>query len=611
MIAHNLNSKQLEAVESSSGPLLIIAGAGSGKTKTLTNRLRFLIQSGIAPESIIAITFTNKAANEMVERIYSSDASNLNMGGTIARTKMPYVGTFHSFGARILRTEAHNLNRNTNYTIYDGDDSLAALKRTIKSLGLAKKEAMGPSLLRYYISKIKSELLTPIDVIDDDKLPMLKAVFEEYEKELERNNAFDFDDLIQKPVMLWRGSIELLQKYQNKYQYILVDEFQDVNTAQYEFVRLLAKVHQNINVVGDDAQAIYGFRYANYKHFLNFENDWPNTKIILLEENYRSTGNILEAANAIIANNKTQKPKKLWTQNKKGTLLKVKEHNDGVSEAEWIAEIIKSGGTDIESTAIIYRTNAQSRAIEQALIEQDIQYKIFGSIRFYDRKEIKDIVACLRYATNPRDAVSADRIQKSFYAKPFRELIMNLPSKAKELSPFELIIYCIKTTDYFEYLKKNYPNAEERIGNLEELMGFAEKYTELFEFLEKISLLQSTDNENAKDNKYQSKLGSNRTISLMTIHIAKGLEFDRVIVSGVNEGILPHQMSYGTSEEIEEERRLMYVAMTRAKKELSLSFYDLGSRFLYEIPPELINFESSLGNTADFVDDEERYISFD
>ncbi|MDP1689572.1 MAG: 3'-5' exonuclease, partial [bacterium] len=388
-------------------------------------------------------------------------------------------------------------------------------------------------------------------------------------------------------------------------------------------------------------------------------------KVIFLEENYRSTQTILSAANAIIKNNKSQKPKNLWTKKEKGAPIVIHEHEDEVAEAEWIAAEIakqfqkqhvtsnmKHGPDDSShitphsshsaphashvtphmSHAILYRTNAQSRAIEQALIEHNIQYQLFGSIRFYERKEIKDIVACLRYASNPKDAVSLDRMKKSLYAKPFRELMNELPGKAKVLQPYELIVYCLNISNYFEYLKKNYPNADERIENLEELMGFSENYPNLNDFLEKVTLLQSTDNENTKNskNKYpqQQLVESNEspikeselkaisyklpTVSLMTIHIAKGLEFDKVYVVGVNEGLLPHQMSYGTTEEIEEERRLMYVAITRARSELTLSFFDLGSRFLYEIPAELINFTSSDPHgQKDFSDDEERYISFD
>ena len=553
-----------------------------------------------------------------------------------SRFMLPFVGTFHSLGARILRKEAHNLGRTQNYTIYDSDDSLQAIKRAMKNLDISVKD-MGPTLFRYLISKIKSDLVEPAEVAEGEKLRLLHAVYDEYEAELARSNAFDFDDLIEKPVRLWQEHSTLLKKYQTAFQYVLVDEFQDVNTAQYEFVRLLAREHKNINVVGDDAQSIYKFRGAEFRHFLNFEKDWPETRVVFLEENYRSTSPILTAANAVIAKNKMQKPKNLWTKKEGGAPVAVVEHEDEVAEAEWMASEIKNLKLKIEnySTAVLYRTNAQSRAIEQALIERDIPYQIFGSIRFYERKEVKDMVSCLRYAANPKDAVSLERMEKSFYVKPFRELRAELPQKASELSPYELIAYAIHTTNYFEYLKKNYPNAEERVENLNELMGFAEQYSNLNEFLEKVTLLQSSDNENSRAvnqelgirNKELGKVGGKETtihnsqftvpnpVALMTVHIAKGLEFDKVFVAGCNEGLLPHQMSYKTPEEIEEERRLMYVAMTRAKSELALSFYHIGSRFLYEIPPELIEFSaknSSIRNgKSELIDDEERYISFD
>lgn len=661
MIAHNLNSKQLQAVESPSGPLLIVAGAGSGKTRTLTARLEHLLASGIPPEQIIAITFTNKAADEMRTRVahnistFSAKGGRSSLGlsfeGSASGGKQlgrePFIGTFHSLGARILRKEAVRFGRTPKYTIYDGDDSLSCIRRSLKTLAYSPKEKIGPTLYRYYISKIKNELVAPEEIVDGNKAELLSAVYKAYESELSSCNAFDFDDLIEKPVRLFREHPAALKQYRERFGYILVDEFQDVNTSQYEFIKLLAKEHKNINAVGDDGQAIYGFRSANYKHFLNFERDWPEAKIVLLEENYRSTKTILGAANAIIANNKLQKPKSLWTQNKDGVPVEVREHEDEVAEAEWIASEIakqfqmtnnlkpitnnaKPGGGESESapvisnklsvisnsTAVLYRTNSQSRPIEQAFIEHDIPYQIFGSIRFYERKEIKDVVACLRYAANPKDAVSFERMQKSLYAKQFRELARELPKKAEALPPYELIVYCINTANYFEYLKNNFPNAEERIENLEELMGFAQNYSNLHEFLEKVTLLQSSDNENAKKHAASGnveifKYLNIEPVRLMTIHIAKGLEFDKVFVAGVNEGLLPHHMSYGTPEELEEERRLMYVAITRAKHELALSFYDIGSRFLYEIPPELIKFSAEDGKNSELIDNEERYITFD
>lgn len=648
MIAHNLNPRQQEAVESSPGPLLIIAGAGSGKTKTLTARLAYLLASGTAPEHVVAITFTNKAADEMRERV----ANNIRMSKYVNTEDgpRPFIGTFHSLGAKILRKEAGHCGRNPNYTIYDADDSLSVIKRVLKGINISKYRNIkwGPALFRYYISKIKNELDGPKKILEDsNQIEVVRAVYESYENELRKNNAFDFDDLIEKPVKLWQENPAILRKYRERFKYILVDEFQDVNTSQYEFIKLLAKEHQNINVVGDDGQAIYGFRFANFRHFLNFEKDWPDAKIVLLEENYRSTGAILAAANAIIKNNKLQKTKNLWTKNEKGLPIYVIEHEDEVAEAEWIASEISDFRSDIanaefqtsalrpknqqlkienhKSIAVLYRTNAQSRALETALIERDIPYQIFGSIRFYERKEIKDIVACLRYALNPKDAVSLERMEKSLYAKPFRELRIELPQKSA-LPPYELVAYCLTTSKYFDYLKANFLNAEERIENLNELIGFAENYSNLNEFLEKITLLQSSDNENTKNvaggnvgmpsSRGRPALSSKKHLNtepvrLMTIHIAKGLEFDKVYVVGVNEGLLPHQMSYGAQEETEEERRLMYVAITRAKQELALSFYNIGSRFLYEIPPELIKFESANTNVTELTDNEERFITFD
>ncbi|MBI2035348.1 MAG: UvrD-helicase domain-containing protein [Candidatus Liptonbacteria bacterium] len=632
MLPQNLNKKQMEAVESPEGPLLIVAGAGSGKTRTLTSRLQYLLSKNINPSSIIAITFTNKAADEMRGRVQKFIGSN-----------QPFIGTFHSLGARILRRETASLGRGANFSIFDSDDSLSAIKKTIKTLALLKQDKAGPTMFRFYISKIKNDLLRPSDLLEGTKLANLEAVYEEYENQLKRINAFDFDDLIEKPVKLFARNPTILNEYRERFKYILVDEFQDVNTAQYQFIKLLAKEHKNINVVGDDAQSIYKFRGANFQHFLNFESDWPNAKVVFLEENYRSTGNIISAASAVVGENKLQKQKNLWTRNPAGAPISIMEHRDEIGEAEWIANNIKnpytaepsetvrgrtrSGFRQIskiknkEAAAILYRTNAQSRAIEQALIERGISYQIFGSIRFYERKEIKDLVACLRYAWNPKDLISLERLSKNFLKKPYLILQAELPQRASgqaALSPYELLIYVINTTKYFDYLKQNYPNAEERAENIKELLNFASAHNDLGGFLEKITLLQSNDDQNSRVTTTNNKSGrpviSNKlsVVNLMTIHIAKGLEFDRIYLAGCNEGLLPHQMSYSSPDEIEEERRLMYVAMTRAKQELILSFYDVGSRFLYEIPPELIKFQSALkSEQEEFLDDEERYIVHD
>ncbi len=562
-----LSPPQKEAVEYGDGPLLISAGAGSGKTRTLTQRLIYLIKNGVEPRRIVAITFTNKAAGEMKKRIYGE------LGEKILKDP-PFVGTFHSFCAKILRTEASRLGRTSSYVIFDDDDSEKIIKRVLKSVDDGTPKS--PAKIEKEISRIKNNLR------DEDELDApVKEVFDAYEAELVRQNAFDFDDLIEKVVRLMKKDEAVLEKYQKMYSYVLVDEYQDINKAQYELVKLLAGSHRNINVVGDDQQSIYGFRWSNFTNFLNFERDWPDAKIIKLGENYRSTGNIVMAAAGVIENNKLQRKKELWTTNDPGEPVKVVGAEDEDEEAEIIVETILERGK--EESAILYRTNAQSRAIEQALNFRSIPYNIFGGVRFYERKEIRDIVAALRYASNPKDELSKDRIEKTFKKKVREELLGELPRLAKELSPLELLGYVLKTADYFAYLASNYENSEERGENVAELIRFANSFKSLEELVERISLLQATDQISETDSP---------RVKLMTIHLAKGLEFDDVYIAGASEGLLPHQRSLFHEDELEEERRLAYVAMTRAKKRLHISFYSFASRFLYEIPPELIDFKN-------------------
>lgn len=631
MIPQNLNSKQAEAVKHLGGPLLVAAGAGSGKTKTLTSRLMFFLDKGVPGQSIIAITFTNKAAKEMANRVTNDlqlityDEVTKNSKTVISHKSsvisMPFIGTFHSLGAKILRANARLFGRTIAFSIYDEGDSLRLIRQIVKAFDL-KKEKIGAGLILHHISKIKSEVGEPggrqTGHKDLDKI--FPELYRAYEEKLLKSNAFDFDDLIEKPVRAFLKHEDVLKKYRRQFQYILVDEFQDINKAQYEFIRLLGEKSRNISVVGDDQQSIYSFRGSDFRNFLNFEKDWPGTKVVLLEENYRSSGNIISSASAVIANNKIQKVKNLWTKNEAGELVVVVEHADERSEAGWIAEIIlqivktQKGSGEISqkpAVAVLYRTNAQSRALEQALIERHVAYEIFGGVRFYDRKEIKDIVACLRFAANPKDSISRERISENFLKKPSAEFIRDLPPKADILNPVELIGYILKTADYFDYLKRSFPNAEERIENIAELTVFASNYKNIHEFLEKITLLQGNETPLGKLKRDEKK--SRGTAHLMTIHSAKGLEFDTVIVAGCAEGLLPHGMAYknsGKDEGIEEERRLMYVAMTRARQKLYLSFSGLGSRFLYEIPPELIEFTSFVSDShgAEFSDDEERYI---
>ncbi len=582
MIPKNLNDKQLEAVNFKDGPLLIVAGAGSGKTKVLTAKIINLLEKKVPPENILAITFTNKAANEMKKRV----GKVLNL----------QVSTFHSFGAKLLRSEAPSLKRTAHFTIFDDEDSLSLIKKIIKSLNL-DKEKYKPAGIRYQISKIKSELKK--EAVNDD---VLQEIFKEYERLLVKNNAFDFDDLIEKPVKIFLDNPKILAKYQNRFQYVLVDEFQDTNTAQYQLVKLLCQKHRNLSVVGDDAQSIYGWRHADFRNFLNFEKDWPETKVVLLEENYRSSGNIVQSANQVIKNNAVQKQKNLWTMREAGESIKVAAAETEEDEADWVAEEIHrllAGGNNIEEIAVLYRTNAQSRAVEQALLANNLPYKIFGGVRFYERKEIKDIMAGLRLSSNPQDEISRERLEKNFSKKKSAYLVENLPRLARELTVVQLINYVINNTGYLDYLENNFKNAEERAENIQELIKTAKSVNNLEVFLEKASLVQGLDTENG-----------GAGVNLMTIHLAKGLEFDNVFVSGCCEGVLPHQKSYFSQESLEEERRLMYVAMTRARKRLFLSLNRIPSRFLHEIPPEMINFQSLSSKIERLPDEDEMWIEY-
>ena len=575
-----LSDPQREAVEHTGGPLLIAAGAGSGKTRTLTQRLIQMIKSGIKPSKILAITFTNKAADEMKKRIYRDL-------GERTPAEMPYVGTFHSFCARILRKEARHLGRTSSYAIFDSDDSKKIIRKVLKSTNHKGTEA--PAKTGREISRIKSNLLE----IHDLEEPM-KTIYETYESELKRQNAFDFDDLIEKVVRLFKQNPAVLNKYQMKYSHVLVDEYQDINTSQYELIKLLCQKHKNITVVGDDQQSIYGFRWSDFTNFLNFEKDWPEAKVIKLGENYRSSGNIVRAAAGVIKKNKLQRPKELWTSNTPGDPIKIVGAKDADEEAAIIVGTIMKRGRRTD-TSVMYRTNAQSRAIEQALNFNSIPYDIYGGIRFYERREIKDIVAALRFAMNPKDELSKDRIEKTFRKKAREELIENLPKHAGKLDILELLGYILKTTDYFEYLAAHFKNSEERAENVAELVKFASSFSSLPEFVERITLLQATD---------RTGEGEEKNVSLMTIHLAKGLEFDDVYIAGASEGLLPHQRSLLAADELEEERRLAYVAMTRARHRLHISFYDFASRFLYEIPPELIDFATAdqLGEQTIYFD---------
>lgn len=594
-----LNPDQTQAVQApSERPLLIVAGAGTGKTRTLTTRVAHFIHGGVEPDRICAITFTNKAAREMESRIHS-----ILKDGHLPPRGMPFIGTFHALGARILRRYAALLGRTPDFVIFDDHDSFALVRKALKDLD-RKKEAPGAILNK--ISAIKNGAPA------EEMPPLVRAVYERYEAALQSQNAFDFDDLLSKTVLLFKKRPDILARYQEQFTHILIDEYQDLNDTQYELVRLLAADGASVSVVGDAEQTIYGWRGSNIEIFLRFPEDWAEAEMVTLNQNYRSTQNILRAASGVIQQNeyatKVKRATDLWTENPPGERVKAAELLNEDAEAEYIAEKILVARAKGEEgiTAILYRTNAQSRALEQALLRRRIPYRVYGGLKFYERREIKDVVAALRYTLNPQDLVAKERLEKTFAKRRSAEIASALRA-AESMEPLKLIEAFLRAADYLSYIERNMTNARDRRENIEELIHFAAGYRDLAKFLEEIALLQATDNV-AKTAEPENE------VVLMTIHLAKGLEFDRVFVAGVAEGLLPHARSLGSKEELQEERRLMYVAMTRARRELYLTFFGIPSRFLGEIPAEAVEFESML--TADgslYIDDEyeERYISLD
>lgn len=586
------------------------AGAGSGKTRALTGRLKALIERGTPPHEIIAITFTNKAAREMRERVFGKENADARWSPRFPTVGEPFIGTFHSLGARILKQEAHHFKRTASFSIYDDDDSLSLIKTICKQMDL-EKESFKPAAMASKIGTVKSELKDIADYFEspDRRDQIFAELYNRYERALQEQNAFDFDDLIEKPVRLLLEDTSVREHYQSLFSQILVDEYQDINTAQYQLVRLLAGKHHNVSVVGDDAQAIYSFRGADFRNFLNFTRDWPNATIIKLEQNYRSSANIITAASAVISNNSRQTPKKLWTENPAGETIKIVAAENPDDESAWLAsEIAGLRRRDrTANIAILYRTNAQSRAIEQALINENIPYKIYGGLRFYDRKEIKDILAGLRLASNPNDQVSVERLQKSLGKRASVGVVAALSGKGSELPAAELIQLFMSSAEYGDFLQKEFNNPEERLENIAELTSFAASFTSLEEFLERAALLSSADSPAGHITAAPGSHAAN-PVNLMTIHIAKGLEFDYVFVAGCNEGVLPHERSMVSEDQIEEERRLMYVAMTRARKVLYILFHSYPSRFLYEIPRSLCEFVSPSGMMDELPSEDDMWI---
>lgn len=597
-----LNKEQIKAVKNIEGAMLVMAGAGSGKTKVLTTRIAYMIEQGIDPYNILAITFTNKAANEMKERI-------INLIGD--KAKQMQISTFHSFGLTIIKKYYEYVNLSKNFTIIDSDDALSLVKKLVKDSGYDPKH-YNPKTIRNKISSAKNELMSPdeLDKFTCNELDSLVvSIYRKYQDRLLANNSVDFDDLLLLPIKIFKTHPEVLKLYQEEYKYILIDEYQDTNEVQYILTKMLSAKYKNICVVGDQDQSIYGFRGSNYRNILNFEKDYPNAVVIMLEENYRSTKTILGAANDIIANNKNRKDKNLWTSNEIGDKITSKRCMDEKDEAAYVvSEINKliSSGVAHNDIAILYRTNAMSRNIEETMLGENIPYKIVGSFYFYNRREIKDLISYLRLIYNTQDDISLSRIinvpkrkiglktiekislkaineNKSMFDAiesgkelEFKKLILELIKDSEEMSLTELVDDILNKTGIKKELEaENTIESIARLENLEEFksitLNFENRYgiISLEDFLNEISLV--SDIEEAKDNK--------DVVTMMTVHAAKGLEFDYVFLVGMEENLFPHSRSMNDNSELEEERRLCYVAVTRAKKKLYIT--SVNSRLLY------------------------------
>lgn len=595
--------------------MLILAGAGSGKTKTLTHRIAHILSSGLAtPYNILAVTFTNKAAAEMRARVATLTNNNSDNRGF-----MPYMGTFHSICVRLLRIDGESVGIPRNFIIWDEGDRSAAIKKVIKEAGISEK-SFTPSLLGSLISKAKNDLVDSRDFLgimgDSPATRAAARIFPLYEKMLRVSLALDFDDLIGRAVQMLQTQPEVRAKWQAQFRYIMIDEYQDTNAAQYQLIKLLTDKHSNIAVVGDDWQSIYSWRGADFRNILNFERDYPGCTVIKLEQNYRSTGNILSASHNVIMANKTRSQKKLWTDAGQGPPVKVHTAQSERHEAEMALRLISqavASGRRYRDFAILYRTNAQSRVLEEAFVRFGLPYRIVGGVRFYDRKEIKDILSYLKLVYQPEDRASFDRVvnvpARGIGAKSLEafdlwraelnlglsaglekvvecpglstkaraglvdlaSLVKNFSEQSDSLAPGAIVEGLVRRLNYFEYLDDGTVQAEARAENVKEFIGVAAQYDSggLADFLEEVALVAEPEKQGS----------SGDAVTLMTIHSAKGLEFPMVIITGLEEGVFPHSRALYEAGEMEEERRLMYVGMTRAKEQLVLLYAQVRSLY--------------------------------
>ncbi len=646
---NSLNEKQKEAVLCTDGPLLIVAGAGAGKTKTITHRIIHLIHKGINPDAILAITFTNKAAKEMKERVMGmlekrehGDIVGDNLAHPGFRRGVPFISTFHSLGVYIIKENAHMIGLTKHFSIIDESDALSIIKNIMKERDIDPKQNE-PRKIKGIISRSKGDF---IDVEEFSKnvgsaiQSIVAVIWREYERELKKQKALDFDDLLIESVKILKNNKDIREKYQDRWRYIHIDEYQDTNEVQYEMVKLLIGKERNLCVVGDTDQNIYSWRGANIKNMLHFEKDFPNSKIVMLEQNYRSTKNIIEAANSVIKKNEYRVPKNLFTENKEGESINICEAYDELAEANHVAETIDMilREEEAENIAILYRANFQSRVLEEAILARQIPYQVLG-VKFFERREIKDLLSYIKASLNRESLVDIKRIinvpargiGKTTIAKLFANQFNEIPKATQEkinnfynlldnINEFitthkasESIKYIIEKTGLEEKYKYGSTDEQEDLENMKELVSLALKYDDLEYGIEKLledaSLSSDQDTLIYEENKKENKKG----VRLMTVHASKGLEFKYVFITGLEQDLFPHiKDGKKSKEDNEEERRLFYVALTRAKHKLYLSYATLRtifgmkqvnspSEFIYDIPEHLTSFEQKHSQSGDRV----------
>lgn len=614
-LLNDLNSDQQKAVKHTDGAVLILAGAGSGKTRALTYRVAYLIgEKHVPSEKILMLTFTNKAANEMKTRIRTLIHENKQHAA--ADGKLPYAGTFHSLCARILRIDGRNANISEHFVIYDDADQVDAVKHVMNELDISQKQ-YHPRAVLSTISQAKNELIPALEYPQYARglfQETVARVYLRYQKLLLENDALDFDDLIMKTVQLFRNNQSVAGKYQERFQYILVDEYQDTNKAQYVLTKLFAARWGNITVVGDASQSIYRWRGADFRNISNFKKDRQDVTVYHLEQNYRSTQTILDAAYGVIKKNTTHPVLQLWTNKKSGEQITLYEARNEQDEAQYIIQSILQSGKPFSDFAVLYRTNAQSRVIEEAFLRAGIPYTLVGGTRFYDRKEIKDVLSYLRLFLNPKDSVSYKRAEK-IGKKRMRQFFsfadkQKTDKKLLSLTTLELMDSILEATDYMSLYDANIEEENYRMENIRELRSVAAEFSILSDFLENVALV-----EQEYSPKHSHAKQPRASVTLMTLHAAKGLEFPVVFIVGMEEGIFPHSRSLLERDELEEERRLCYVGITRAKEKVYLTYankrlyfgtrtQNMISRFVADIPEQILNLQVSLSSDRGFHQDD-------